>query len=63
MVSVLKMDASLDPSASKGKEKVGEDEYPEKAILEVLENSRNDRFEEIQHELDDMKEYGFFRLI
>lgn len=55
----FKMVGGLEPSGSNAKEKDGNDEYRDMTIIEIIENSRNDRHEEIQRELEEMKKWGF----
>ena len=55
----FKMVGGLEPSGSNAKEKDGNDEYLDMTIIEIIENSRNDRHEEIQRELEEMKKWGF----
>ncbi|KAL6313916.1 hypothetical protein AAG906_011643 [Vitis piasezkii] len=53
----FKMVGGLEPSGSNAKEKDGNDEYRDMTIIEIIENSRNDRHEEIQRELEEMKNF------
>lgn len=53
------MVGGLEPSRNNAKEKDGNDEYRDMTIIEIIENSRNDRHEEIQRELEEMKKWGF----
>ena len=55
----FKMVGGLEPSRNNAKEKDGNDEYRDMTIIEIIENSRNDRHEEIQRELEEMKKWGF----